>query len=455
MKIKILFFSFFAHYHELRAYYDHLYRWFIRPFEDKVEFKFLADEEDYNKNLLTHEIDVLNPLLLSNENLKYIFPDTKQTFADMYQKVYNIGINPDEKERISEVLKPILKDWQPNIVMSMGFTNPKPIFEHIYPKALYLLSENAIFNRSPFNHSFNYDLYRIAPDNFMSHFAKDIKKIKLTFRQNLEVERFKRDFKKIIDKHSLINKEMQKYKKKYKKLVLLPLCGTANNIQYQNCPFEEDKDIVEYVMQNVPKDIGVVTTRHPGYHSFTNKELRHLLKKYKNFIFLQKTNNTGLISNSISYYKHIDGIININSKVGIMANLIYDKPMISITTQYNDLFKDGDDIKNIENALNTKNNKNNILYWYLTHYTIYETAIQRPNFLYNIIKNMLEKHRANKITCNFYEKNYTMEEVSKCVLKPIERYYQQQSKNNLPESYLGKIIRLIKKLTRYYSAVKA
>ena len=440
--MKILLSGFFTEFIPMTAFYDHFYRWFIDCLpKDKIEVKFLMCEDDYRENEKTHILDMLNPVLLDKESLKYIFDDLD--YINLFVKTNQNELTDEELNKLKKISDSIFKDWKPDIVLCMGAVNSKNIWGEIFPNALCLSSENGIFSRFPFSRTIAYDPFGTCPFNFMIKYADKIKNFKISFKQNLEIEKFKRDFQKIFNKCSIVDKEMREYKKRFRRIMLLPLVGFTFNRLLQDSIFEKDRDIVEYVLKNIPDDIGLIVTRHPYSEDLDNESIEYLLNKYKNFIFLQKTNNLGDVLISIYYYKFVDAVLNVTSKTGIEAGLIYDKPIISLTKQYNNLIKDSDNVRDIENVIKKRKkiNKNNILYWYLTHYITYEQSFNEK--LYDIITKKLEKYQKNGIDFNFYEQEYTMKEVYKYVLEPVKQYYNYYTFSDKIKVIYNKIIEKI------------
>lgn len=424
MKLKILIFTFFTNFGPLGKIHDHLYKWCLKSFpQDLIECKSLLDEESFLENEKKHILDIFNPVILNKDSVKYIFNKSDLSFHDLHIKTNLNKLTPEESKRLKEVYTSIFGEWKPDIILCQGFINSKNIWGDIFPKALCIIQENAVFSRHPFKRTISYDSIGMVPVNFMITYKEDIKNFKITPEQNLKVEKFKKDFRKIFNTNSLVDKEMKIYKRRFKKNVLIPLVGTNGNMLFKDSIFEKDRDIVRYVMENIPKDVGVVVTRHPYSNDFNDNDIEYFRNKYENFIFIQKTNNIGDVPISLNYYKHVDAVLNVTSKVGIEAGLIYDKPIISLARQYNNLIKDGDDVRDVKNIIKKRKkiNKNNILYWYLTHYITYEQSFDEK--LYSIITKMLEKYRKNGIDFNFYEQNYTMDEAYDYVIKPVKEWY--------------------------------
>lgn len=133
--------------------------------------------------------------------------------------------------------------------------------------------------------------------------------------------------------------------------------------------------------------------------------------------------------------------MNLTSKTGLMA-LFWDKPVLSLVKTYNDWFKDGQGIEDLEKVLNQpKKNKNNILYWYLTHYIIFEKDFYKEDFLYNYLKEKFEEYKNEGITFEFFNKVNDIDDITKYTINFIKDYYV-----NIRKEKLKKCIENIKQI---------
>ncbi|MBR1908003.1 hypothetical protein IJ818_03605 [bacterium] len=122
--------------------------------------------------------------------------------------------------------------------------------------------------------------------------------------------------------------------------------------------------------------------------------------------------------------------------------LFWDKPVLSLVKTYNDWFKDGQGIEDLEKVLNQpKKNKNNILYWYLTHYIIFEKDFYKEDFLYNYLKEKFEEYKNEGITFEFFNKVNDIDDITKYTINFIKDYYV-----NIRKEKLKKCIENIKQI---------
>lgn len=413
----------------LQAYYDHFYNWLCKNLPD-TNVKILMIEKYFNENESLHIVDDLNPVLLQNSEIYDIF--NTSDFFEIYEKVHFLGLNDNENQKLSETIKNKLDNWVPDIIVSQGYKSASKVWSKLFPTALCLTQENAIFSRPPFSRTLSYDPYTSVPDNFPVRFADKIKQFEITEEDNLKIEKLKKAITGIVDKYNKLDDEMIfYYKQKFDKLVLLPLVGDKYIKLFKDCIFDSELELVERVMEKTPKNVGVFVTQADAYASLTPENIEYFSNKYSNFIYLQKTNERGYANNSLNYFKYIDAVFNITSKTAFMA-MLWDKPVLSLSKQFNNWFKDVQGLDDIDEVLYTPyKNKNNILYWYFTRYVTFEQDFPKENFLYNYLETKLEKYRKNDIKFEFFEEINSIDKVFDFLIQPVINYYENEKKKEI------------------------
>lgn len=408
----------------IRVYYDHLIRWFINNLpKDKIKVKFIVPESVYNDNLDQHLLDEIDPVPFLNSDVEYVLQNNSLSLAQKFNTFYRNGMTKYQKRRFVEVIKKKTGSFVPDIVLSRGFdVFSLDIIKTLFPMAMNLNQENAIFSRPPFERTMAYDPYG-SLESFYYHFAKDIKDLSLPEETDKIINEFKHELRIIIDKHNKDKEVIKNVRKKFRKTLLLPLVGTFSSSIFKLAYYESEYDLVEYVMDNVPKDIGVFITEHDSGGIMTEEILKHFRSKYPNFIYLSEPGKRGFFSSSLNYMEYVDAVLNTTSKTALMATL-WDKPIVSLAYKCNDLLKDIDGVENIE-TLWTKNvNKNHILHWYLTRYALFEKDYCSKNFLYNFLEKKLEHFRKYGYDFNFYDEVNEIQDICNTILEDVKRHYK-------------------------------
>lgn len=431
--MNILLTTFFYNDIPFTSFYDHMCGWLVNNMsQDKINVKFIITSDYFETAVSNFKLENYNPILFSKENFEYVFNDNNFSIINISNKVLTNTLSQNEKQLLSEILKNNLGDWCPDIIVSQGHISGKNIFGDIFPNALCLSTENAIFSRPPFSRTLSYDPYTSVPDNFPVRFADKIKQFEITEEDNLKIEKLKKAITGIVDKYNKLDDEMMfYYKQKFDKLVLLPLVGDKYIKLFKDCIFDSELELVERVMEKTPKNVGVFVTQADAYASLTPENIEYFSNKYSNFIYLQKTNERGYANNSLNYFKYIDAVFNITSKTAFMA-MLWDKPVLSLSKQFNNWFKDVQGLDDIDEVLYTPyKNKNNILYWYFTRYVTFEQDFPKENFLYNYLETKLEKYRKNDIKFEFFEEINSIDKVFDFLIQPVINYYENEKKKEI------------------------
>ena len=438
--MKILLFNFFKVKSSILIYRDHFYHWLVSNLpEDKIDVKFLMNEKQYNENVEQKVINDSPIECLTYNDINYIFQQDL-TFEEIFQKIHFNDYTINDKKRLKEVFENKFGDWIPDIIVGLGYFSTKLIWNDIFPKALCLTQENAIFSRDPFTRTLSYEPYNHLLETFLNKYKNDILKIQISQNESNKLKNFRKDLSFIIDKNSKIKNKIKIKKRKFKYLVLLPL---SYGIKFcKEYIYGNDLELIDYVLSNVSNDIGIIVTQHEGNPVLNAENIKYFSNKYPNFIYLGE-------NNSLLYYKYVDAVFCAVSKVNTMA-LLYDKPVISLAKTYNDWLKDGQGIEDLEKILTQpKKDKNNILYWYLTHYIIFEKDFYKENFLYDYLRNKLEKYRKDGINFEFFDKINDIDDITKYTIDTVKEYYKKIEQEKR-EVYILKMKHYITQLKQYF-----
>lgn len=404
----------------LQLFYDHLYRWGVAALSDEeFNFRFLTREKAYNENSKNHLIDKLNPVCISASEINAIFRAGYPNHV-LEKKLKDNDVDVFSKMRFFDVLSRKLKNFIPDIIIFMA--GGIEFFHEKYPKSLCFTTDNSIFARPPFPRCVVYDPYPYCHGSFLNKYAEFIKIKEISSGEKKRIQFFKDSIASLNNKNDDIAKLIENFKKLFRKACLLPLAGKFSNVMgvYDNKEYKSDYDIVEYVMQNMPNDIGVFVTDHDLLGTLNYQDIEYFRNKYSNFIYID-TKFNGVHSASLDYYPHVDAVLNTCSKTGLTACL-WDKPIVSLSDKWNDFTKDFDfSAENIVKAVNMgKSVKDNILFFYLMNYVILPSDYNSSEKMKAFFINKLNKFRNEGITENFFEQIHNPEEAYREILMRTE-----------------------------------
>jgi hypothetical protein len=196
--------------------------------------------------------------------------------------------------------------------------------------------------------------------------------------------------------HNPYTELVEGWKKKYKKMFLLPLQFSGFSNIDAEIDFESQFDALVYVMDNVPKDIGIIVTTHPDYNVLQVGTLRYLRRKYDNFLY----HDSFLKYNSSSQYLLglIDGVINLSSTIGLQT-LFWNIPCLSIGKYFASYisrpFSKEASFEPLTEDEKKRNNK--VLYWLLTHYIIMPQYLEDGEWFLDYLNRMLKEYRSGQM----------------------------------------------------------
>lgn len=330
------------------------------------------------------------------------------------------------------------QDWVPDIIISYELYNKA--FDYVFQNAVKLTYTGGFFKREILPLSLVFDVTGCVGQSFFCRFSENFKSLKLTDENNSKIIKLKNEFQNIISANNPLKTIMSEYRKKFDYLILLPL-QISNHFGFDcECDFKTQWDVVTYVLDNIPDNVGVIVTEHS--HSKFLREGRFvkdgfynwIKNKYKNFIYIQPEQENWQAS-SLYIIPEVDAVINVSSTVGMLA-LMFDKKIISLAHNFNDAFKDAQGLDNIADVLKNPQviDKNPFLYWLLTRYTFLMPKLEDKEFMKSFFEKSFVKYTKGKVDFDFYDEIMSIDEISEYIMNTIENNYKSITLSNKKES---------------------
>ena len=398
---------------------DHLYNWCGKSLltNSQCDIKFIVSEATYYKNKEKNIIDEKNMIVITDDDIIETF-NHGQTFKETYLKIFHNELTQEEVNNYNNLIRKKLGTWVPDLIVTFPIQND--YLKKLYPNALVLNNENGIFSRPPFMRTLRYEPFNYTK-NFTNIYKQEIQNYKITKRQEQKVRNFKNSLIEIIEKNNPYKSLLENLRKKYKYLILLPII-TDNG--YRESDSNDEFVYLNNFLRNIPKEIGVIITRHDEINSILNKKVMAYLKvKYPNIIDVNFSEYITFGSSSMNFFHNVDAIVNCMTGTGLLS-ILWNTKVIAYDKNYSHWFSDYVGIDNIIEKLEApKKNKNALLYWYFTHYAVFQKNFDKPDWYYNYFKTKLEKYRKEGITFDFYEQIEDFDEMAKYVLECVKDYY--------------------------------
>lgn len=170
----------------------------------------------------------------------------------------------------------------------------------------------------------------------------------------------------ILNSFNPLIKKVNGWRNKFKKVILFPL--QVDNYFTVTVPVQGKKnqlDLVAFVLENIPEDIGVVFTEYRSKtiscNVMTDDNINYLSSRYKNFIFDKDIVDIPQVSQYLANI--LDGVVTISSSVGLQAALWY-KPLLTLGKSHVTPFESANSIDVFVEQVqdNYKNNKDLLIY---------------------------------------------------------------------------------------------
>lgn len=401
-----------------------------------VDYKAVVSERVYYQ-ASKEQTDILHPVVIFDHELRKCFDDDFISHKEMLEYFDRGNFSDKIKTLFARLHKEKLTDFEPDIIISIGLYNE--LYNHTFPNAPHIAWQWGTLKRdtSPTTHAF--DPVGYIKDSCFNHFKDEINNLKLSDHQNKIINDFKTNYKALIRKKrpEKLAKIITEYKAKFDYLVLLPLSVDRNNYFALESDFKHQWDLVTYVLDSVPSNVGVIVTEHTAQYfidlndaGYASGHLKWFQNKYKNFIYIKELKHYH--ATSFWVLPEVDGIISVGTTVPLTATL-FDTKIISLSKSCQDEYKDAQGLDDILGVLKfpTKD-KNSFIYWTLTHYNFFEKQLGNENFMFEQFNKWVNKYKIKGITFDWFEKINDEKEICDFILKNTE-----ESLANLQEKPLS------------------
>jgi len=393
--------------------------------------KTLEKTNKYNFLLITNEaiaqlIKIPIPIITLTQ-YELLKPFKTTNYLDV-SKAWHCGeYNDQHIQEYSKLFKKKLADFVPDIIITFS---PAPFLKDIFKSALLLHKEYGIFSRIPYPETWFLDPVGMHSNVFLNKYSSEISSVKLSARQEILLNSFKKKCSNIVVEKNPFAGIFSKLKAKFTYLVLLPLQVSRYYSFDDLVKFKSQYEYCVYILDNIPKHIGVVVNTHPEYPVLTNEAIRFLKFKYENFIYEDSFNSFYASGQLILPF--VDAVVTVSSSVGLQT-LIFDKKLITLSDKTFSFISDQIGIENIEETLHLENkNKDPYLYFFLTRHSVLKNYLHSEEWLDSFLHRSLNKFRTQGVTKDFYDIIDNEENIFK-----ILNDYLDSNKQLLPQFALG------------------
>lgn len=241
-----------------------------------------------------------------------------------YKKHQQIISNNKTYQRIKNLIKEQLtNDWQPDVIM-MHDTHA-PFLQSIFPNALVLHGIDAMGKMPPYPQMYVFDHFGLYNNSILT--KVDLDNIYLSEDDKNILFDIKNWYAKQITIHDPTWGIIEQYQAKFDKLVLLPLQLDNYFPFHVFSSYDCQLALVEQVLENTPKDWGVIVVGFNNYSETVGERFEYLRKKYPNLI--QRFDLDKIPAVTQCLMPHIDAVVALSSYISYQT-LLFNKPLICV-----------------------------------------------------------------------------------------------------------------------------
>lgn len=338
--------------------------------------------------------------IIRQKDLGQIFPNTLTAALAWYHET----ASPQQMQKMKALVKAALNGFVPDIIV--GVFTSMPFLRELFPEALLLHIDSGYFSRFPFSRTLTLDPCGMLKNGFLGRHTGNILSQPLSKSGRLFLNRFRRHY---IDEtfvaKSFFSREKLTGGKPFDHLLLLPLNVSRQFASNGNAPFEDQWEMLCYVLDHTPENIGVVVTQHTSFEKVIKPELHRYLKRtYPHYIFLKSFNRYRMISQYL--LAHVDAVAAVSSSLCYQA-LLWEKPVCALGKCQINLFADTENLAELGDVLKRKDrpSKDPLLHYILTRLNIpaCETYLYNPSWLEGRLPLWLDRFRKNGVQKDFFD----------------------------------------------------
>lgn len=421
--MKILFYVdpaklFDSYSYSVAVLHDHLLRFcgsaLLRS--EKVELKAIVSEVAVSQNRATGILGSLDVRPFPYGDLRRVFPDGR-SLADFSLRNFRGDLTDDEQARFSAVVRGILGDWEPDIVISFP-ANFGPV-RRTFPKALCLVMENGVFSRAPLPRTLRFDALGLM-HGFPNRYAREIFDTPLDEGQRRKVAEFVAGIRDRVSRASPWAGELAEARARYRHLLLCPV--PYGNF-YGEAAYDDQFLWLEDVLERVPADCGVVITFHGDISAQVNgRTIGYFRERHPNLLAFES--DDPVRSQSLWFFPFVDAILNCETMTGLLGS-IFGPKVVALDRTYSGWFADGIGLESLPQALSSSGrDRAGLIHWLMTHFTVYENRFDDPDWYCRYFEDKLARYRRSGVGFGLYGQIEDFGAVADDILSRLDRPFE-------------------------------
>lgn len=267
-----------------------------------------------------------------------------------------------------ELYRRRLGSFVPDLVVC--YESSAPFFTRAFPGCRVVHNTLGIFSRAPYPETSCLDPVGVGKDAFLRRHADRILSTRIDPQQAGLLSELEGHYRKVLLEHSPVTRA--RVRGHWSHVVLLPL-QVSNYFMFDenveaDVRIHSQREFLEYVLERVDPDVGVLTTLHGAEAEWLTPEVASSIRdRFPNFIFDPDLQRVPWASQHC--LPHVDGVLTVSSSVGLQA-MLWDLPVGVLGRSHVAGVRDASTVEGLV-ALSREGarpDKRGALHYLLTHY---------------------------------------------------------------------------------------
>lgn len=281
---------------------------------------------------------------------------------------YNDRPSARADDKAIELYRRRLGGFVPDLVIC--YESNAPFFARAFPGCRVIHDTLGIFSRAPYPETSCLDPAGIGKDSFLRRHAERILATRLDPQQAGRLSELESHYRKVLLDHSPLTRAH--VRQHWSHVVLLPL-QVSNYFMFDenvesDVRLPSQRAFLEYVLERVDPDVGVLTTLHGADADWLTPETAAEIRaRFPNFVFDPQLQRVPWASQHC--LPHVDGVITVSSSVGLQA-MLWDLPVGVLGRSHVAAVRDASSVEGLVALCRAgaRPNKRGALHYLLTHY---------------------------------------------------------------------------------------
>lgn len=299
---------------------------------------------------------------------------------------YNDRASARAEERAIELYRRRLGAFVPDLVVC--YESSAPFFARAFPGCRIVHNTLGIFSRAPYPETSCLDPVGVGKDAFLRRHADRILSTRIDPQQTAQLAELESHYRKVLLDHSPVTRA--RARRHWSHVVLLPL-QVSNYFMFDenveaDVRIQSQHEFLEYVLERVDPDVGVLTTLHGAEADWLTPEVAVAIReRFPNFIFDPDLQRVPWASQHC--LPHVDGVLTVSSSVGLQA-MLWDLPVGVLGRSHVAAVRDAATVEGLVALCRegARPDKRGALHYLLTHYyPLLERYHHDPSWFYDFL----------------------------------------------------------------------